>query len=168
MSASLPPMAGHSSAQLVRHKGPQPGLMHTAANDVHDFCAAKERSSGGQASPLGVVEAERIRASRTRSVDLSRDQRDEIPELRIEVARLGATLAELREQRAKGTFRFARERDEEASELPNPLSPRRVARTGVTVGKCWLMSALPPKADLPRILLDFAFVPKPAVSRCSN
>jgi hypothetical protein len=58
-------------------------------------------------------------------VDVSREQRDEIRELRIEVAKLGSTLAELREQRAKGTFRFARERDDEVTELPNPLPPRR-------------------------------------------
>jgi hypothetical protein len=57
-------------------------------------------------------------------VDLSREQRDEIHELKIEVAKLGSTLAELREQQAKGTFRFAREREDEVTELPNPLPPR--------------------------------------------
>jgi hypothetical protein len=34
-------------------------------------------------------------------------------------------LAELREQRAKGAFQFARERDDEITDLPNPLPPRR-------------------------------------------
>jgi hypothetical protein len=42
-------------------------------------------------------------------MDLSHEQRDEIRELKIEVAKLGATCAELREQRAE--FRFAREKD---------------------------------------------------------
>jgi hypothetical protein len=49
-------------------------------------------------------------------IDLSRKQRDEIRELKIEVAKLGATLAELREQRAE-SFRFAREKDEPQRKL---------------------------------------------------
>ena len=59
-------------------------------------------------------------------LDLSREQRDEIHQLKIEVAKLGSTLAELREQRAKGTFHFSRERDAEVTELPNPLPPREI------------------------------------------
>jgi hypothetical protein len=39
------------------------------------------------------------------------EQRDEIRELKIEVAELGSTCAEVREQRAAESFRFARERD---------------------------------------------------------
>jgi hypothetical protein len=49
-------------------------------------------------------------------IDLSRKQRDEIRELKIEVAKLGATLAELRKQRAE-SFRFAREKDEPQRKL---------------------------------------------------
>jgi hypothetical protein len=57
-------------------------------------------------------------------VDLSREQREEIRDLKIEVAKVSSTLAELREQRAKGTFQFAREKDD-AGWLPNPLPLRR-------------------------------------------
>jgi hypothetical protein len=48
-------------------------------------------------------------------MDLSREQRDEIRELKIEVAKLGATCANLREQRVE--FRFAREKDEPPHKL---------------------------------------------------
>jgi hypothetical protein len=55
-------------------------------------------------------------------VDLSRDQREEIRDLKAEVAKLGSTLAELR---GGSDFRFAREKDAVA-DLPDFLAPRRV------------------------------------------
>jgi hypothetical protein len=59
-------------------------------------------------------------------MDLSREQREEIRELKVEVAKLGSTLTELREQRAKDQFQFAREKDAgEIEDLPNPLPLRR-------------------------------------------
>jgi hypothetical protein len=55
-------------------------------------------------------------------VDLSREQREELRDLKTEVAKLGSTLAELR----GGTdFRFAREKDAVA-DLLDFLAPRRV------------------------------------------
>ena len=55
-------------------------------------------------------------------VELSREQREELRDLKTEVAKLGSTLAELR----GGTdFRFAREKDA-AADLPNFLPQRRV------------------------------------------
>ena len=56
-------------------------------------------------------------------MELSREQREELRDLKIEVAKLGSTLAELREDRARG-FQFAREKD--VVELPRFLPPRRV------------------------------------------
>src|SRR5262249_57371616 len=56
-------------------------------------------------------------------VELSREQREELCELKVEVSKLGSTLAEMRE---RGTdFRFAREKDAVA-DLPNFLPQRRV------------------------------------------
>jgi hypothetical protein len=56
------------------------------------------------------------------AADVSREQREEIRDLKTEVAKLGSTLAELR----GGTdFRFAREKDAVA-DLPNFLPQRRV------------------------------------------
>jgi hypothetical protein len=55
-------------------------------------------------------------------VELSREQREEIRELKIEVAKLGSTLAELREERTRG-FQFAREKG--LIDLPDFL-PRRL------------------------------------------
>ena len=58
-------------------------------------------------------------------MDLSREQRNELRELKIEVARLGSMLAEVREQRVKG-FQFAREREDEVTDLPKSLPGRAV------------------------------------------
>jgi hypothetical protein len=78
-----------------------------------------------------VVEAWRatgdaISALTDHRVELSRDQKDEIRELKIEVAKLATLAAELREQKA--TFQFAREREktgeQDQSDLPSFL-PRR-------------------------------------------
>jgi uncharacterized protein YgfB (UPF0149 family) len=57
-------------------------------------------------------------------VDLSSEQREELRDLRAEVAKLHSTLAEMREERAKG-FQFAREKDAVA-DLPNFLPQRRI------------------------------------------
>jgi hypothetical protein len=57
-------------------------------------------------------------------VDLSREQREELRDLKAEVAKLHSILTELREERAKG-FQFAREKDVVA-DLPDFLAPRRV------------------------------------------
>jgi hypothetical protein len=53
-------------------------------------------------------------------MDLSAEQREELRDLKIEVAKIGSTLTELRGRPAD--FRFAREKDTDAVvELPNPL-----------------------------------------------
>jgi len=59
-------------------------------------------------------------------VDLSREQREEIRDLKTEVAKLHSTLTEMREERAKG-FQFAREKDVVA-DLPNFLPQRRIVK----------------------------------------
>jgi hypothetical protein len=56
-------------------------------------------------------------------VDLSRDQREELRDLKVEVAKLASVTTEL--QKADSTFRFAREKAGEPEELPNPLAGRR-------------------------------------------
>jgi len=62
-----------------------------------------------------------VEALADQRVELSREQREELRDLKIEVAKLGSTQAELR----VGTdFRFAREKD--VVDLPSFLPPRRV------------------------------------------
>jgi uncharacterized phage infection (PIP) family protein YhgE len=56
-------------------------------------------------------------------MDLSAEQRDEIRQLKQEVAKLGSTFNALRDERAN--FKFAREKDNAAVELPDFLSSRR-------------------------------------------
>jgi DNA repair exonuclease SbcCD ATPase subunit len=57
-------------------------------------------------------------------IGLADKQLDEIHDLKVEVAKLGSVVTELREQRAK-EFQFARERKGEVEDLPNPLQSRR-------------------------------------------
>ena len=58
-------------------------------------------------------------------VELSREQREELRDLRAEVAKLHSTLTELREERFRSFQGFAREKDGEVVDLPSFL-PRRV------------------------------------------
>jgi hypothetical protein len=68
--------------------------------------------------------AEAVEVLGDQRCDLSRDQRAELHDLRIEVAKLTSVTMEM--QKADSTFRFAREKTAEPEELPNPLSARRV------------------------------------------
>jgi hypothetical protein len=58
---------------------------------------------------------------------LSRERHDEIRELRIAIAKIDKTMSDLqrRDEEAKRTFQFAREKIDEIIDLPNPLPPRR-------------------------------------------
>jgi hypothetical protein len=58
-------------------------------------------------------------------VELNRERREEIRDLRAEVAKLHSTLTELREERVRSFQGFAREKDGEVVDLPSFL-PRRV------------------------------------------
>ena len=58
-------------------------------------------------------------------VELSREQREELRDLRAEVAKLHSALTELRKERSPSFQGFAREKDAEVVDLPNFL-PRRV------------------------------------------
>jgi hypothetical protein len=58
-------------------------------------------------------------------VELSREQREELRDLRAEVAKLHSVLSELQAERAKG-FQFACEQKDAVADLPNFLPPRRV------------------------------------------
>jgi hypothetical protein len=66
---------------------------------------------------------EAIEALGDQCADLSREHGDEIRELKIEIARLGSTMAELGQRRTASGFQFANERkDPDPVGLPNPLS----------------------------------------------
>jgi hypothetical protein len=67
---------------------------------------------------------EAVDALSDQRVDLSREQRDEIRDLKVEVAKLGSALAEMREEKAKGAFQFARDKTG-IDDSPDPPLPRR-------------------------------------------
>jgi hypothetical protein len=73
---------------------------------------------------LDIIRATRmaIDALSDQRMELSREQREELRELKTEVAKLGSTLAELR---GGDSFKFARERHDQVVDLPNFLPPRR-------------------------------------------
>ncbi len=90
------------------------------------LAALEERHAGLEGDVLDVVRATTygFNAIADQPIEPSAQQREELRDLKAEVAKLHSMLTELREERAKG-FQFAREKDVVA-DLPNFLPQRRI------------------------------------------
>src|SRR5262249_11011054 len=111
-----------NNAELYNSRGNTYRIKGDTSQAMADF---NQRNADLEIDLTEVARATRhaVEALADQRVELSVAQREELRNLKVEVAKLGSTLAELREDRARG-FQFAREKD--VVELPSFLPPRRV------------------------------------------